>query len=175
MSKKLTESQKRRKAELYEKYKAKVKNKPRKFQKTIWTEYQEKKYAIIHKSDIVGTQIISSHKLKSGSVKIYKTGLKKDLDSQVEQILIGKKQVRYFLVMLEFEQDEVKQYLSDSFTPQAYSLFKKYDIDLLESIMNKKGRSVKYEGFKLKNVLIKVIYESSTTYNQQEKNRRNKK
>lgn len=175
MAKKLSESQKRKTSELLQKYRQKIKNKPRKIIKSLWQEYREKKYAIVYKSDIVGTQIISSQKIKSGSVKIYKTGLKKDLDAQAEQILRGKRKVRYFLVMLEFEQDGVKQYISDSFTPAAYALFKKYDIDLLESIMNKKGRSVKYEGFKLKNVLIKVIYESATTYNQQEKNRRNKK
>lgn len=143
-----------------------------------WSEYREKKFTLKHKSDIEGTRILSNKIKENFSYKIYEVGKpvtdKKILDIFTKLILTEKK-IKYILTIIEFKQDAIIQNVSDSFTLESLTNIIKYDIEIINSILNKKGRNVKYEGFELNRILIKVMYESSKTYFDKEKTKRNKK
>jgi len=103
----------------------------------------------------------------------YKIKETTDLDETIKNIFEEsnpyEKDVKYIMVILEIEVNEIKQYFSDVYTEQAYNNlidsdeYGEGDI-IYSSVMEKLAFKQKYEGYKILNSYLRVIYENPSNY-----------
>lgn len=105
----------------------------------------------------------------------YKAHKNTDLDEVFEELFSESyygKDVKYIMVILEIEVNEIRQYFSDVYTKEAFENI--IDSDeygegelIYNSVLEKLAFKQKYEGYKLINTFIRVIYENPSTNKKQ--------
>lgn len=85
-----------------------------------------------------------------------------------EETNIYGKDVKYIMVVLEIEVNEIRQYFSDVYTKEAFENIQGNDEYgegelVYQSVLEKIAFKQKYEGYKLLNTFIRVIYENPAT------------
>jgi hypothetical protein len=125
-----------------------------------WSGYQEKKYAITHKSSIQGLSLQKRKKHKTSDERFYKINRGADKTKIFDKIKKTKR-VKYVLIVLKIRMDETDQiiHVSDSYTP--IRLNKIDSNEIINNTLEKFNLKKKYEGFTLLSTSIRIIYEGS--------------
>lgn len=132
----------------------------------VWAKYRDKKYPITHKSKFEGLKFeeksntFNKKEKRGTTTEFYKVVSEKKIDKTVNKVF-NTKNVRYVLITFKIRTKEgLVQYVSDSFTKEAYERVIDNDEDIFETVMNKLSFVQKYDGYELLSTHIRVIYEN---------------
>lgn len=144
-----------KKVELIEK----LRNNTKKIIRNDWGNYKGYKEALQKNAFIDGLTFEKRFSQQFTQSDIYKLKNVNSLEKAMEN-LFYKKKGRYVLVTLKLKQDDVIQYFSDSFTLEAFERFKEEEKSIYELVLQKLAFNIKYSGFELISIYLRVIYEN---------------
>ena len=147
--------------------------------KNIYAQYRNEKYPITHKSKFEGLQLEKTSKVGSKQrQEFYKVKSKKNIHKTLDKIF-KIPEVKYVLITFKIQTtDGMIQYVSDSFTKEAYQTkIIQLDKDIFDEVMKKLSHVQNYDGYELLATYIRLIYENlkAFTKTKRKKVKRNKK
>ena len=145
--------------------------------KNVYTIYRNEKYPLTHKSKFEGLKLEKKDTFKNSKAEFYEVKTKKNIKSTLNKIF-KIPTVKYVLITFKIQTNEgLIQYVSDSFTKEAYERVFKNDLDIFKIVMEKLSFVQKYDGYELLSTHIRLIYENlkAFTKTKRKKVKRNKK